>query len=280
MSVQAALQSISSSLVLVKDFAGQVYAPQYNVDLIGDLQPGQGYKVYVSQPATLLYPSNATVSSSQVAAVRKSLSTGGRPSGLSESAILLFEVPGSSEGDEVLVSTGEGDAVGRGTVEKGRAVVVVKGDDPDTKAVEGAKPGDTFTIQLHSSETGELQELSPSRLRDALNGQELGSELTYANDGFLLVDVEAKPLTFALMQNYPNPFRSTTNISYSLPAKTHVTVEVYNALGQRVSTLVDEAQDAGAHTAILDAVGLASGLYFYRIRAGDFTSTKSMTIVQ
>ncbi|MFA6587587.1 MAG: FG-GAP-like repeat-containing protein [Patescibacteria group bacterium] len=88
------------------------------------------------------------------------------------------------------------------------------------------------------------------------------------------------PLMFQLNQNYPNPFNPATVIAYTLPSATHVTLEVYNVLGQRVTTLVDEQQTAGEHTATWDANPYSSGVYFYRLRAGEATETKKMLLLK
>ncbi len=88
------------------------------------------------------------------------------------------------------------------------------------------------------------------------------------------------PDQYELHNNYPNPFNPTTIIEYSIPEHQQVTLEVYNMLGQRVSVLVDEVQNAGRHQAVFDATGLSSGMYIYRITAGSFTETQKMMFVK
>jgi hypothetical protein len=78
------------------------------------------------------------------------------------------------------------------------------------------------------------------------------------------------PNEFLLHQNYPNPFNPTTTIRYGLPQRSHVTLTVYNTLGQQVTTLVNGNEEAGYHEQKFDGTGLASGVYFYRIQAGSF----------
>lgn len=89
-----------------------------------------------------------------------------------------------------------------------------------------------------------------------------------------------QPTDFALGQNYPNPFNPSTNISYSLPADAHVSLKVYNSLGQEVASLVDEARPAGQYVAVWNAAGMASGIYFYRLQAGSYIETKRMTLLK
>lgn len=85
---------------------------------------------------------------------------------------------------------------------------------------------------------------------------------------------------FELGQNYPNPFNPTTNIRYSVPVSGLVTMKVYNAIGQEVATVVNEIQEAGSYVANFDASKLASGMYLYKIQAGNFSSTKKMMLVK
>jgi hypothetical protein len=88
------------------------------------------------------------------------------------------------------------------------------------------------------------------------------------------------PTVFRLEQNYPNPFNPTTTIRYALPGRVHVTLTVFNALGQEVATLVNDSQDAGYHDVRFDASGLASGVYFYQLRAGDYVATKKLLVLR
>ena len=88
------------------------------------------------------------------------------------------------------------------------------------------------------------------------------------------------PNEYTLSQNYPNPFNPSTTIRYGLPRRSHVSVVVYNMLGQRVAELVNGDMDAGYHEVKFDAAGLASGVYFYRLHAGDFVQTRKLSLVR
>jgi photosystem II stability/assembly factor-like uncharacterized protein len=94
------------------------------------------------------------------------------------------------------------------------------------------------------------------------------------------VEITAQPNDYKLMQNYPNPFNPTTTINYSIPEKGNVTLEIYNSLGEKVSTLVDGFKQAGSHQVTFDGADLSSGTYFYRIRAGSFVETRKMLLIK
>ena len=100
--------------------------------------------------------------------------------------------------------------------------------------------------------------------------------------GTLSIDGEEEtvPLEYALAQNYPNPFNPTTNINFSLKAAGDVTLIVYNTLGREVMRVIDQPLASGKHNVTLDARRLASGLYFYKIRANEFTAIKKMVVMK
>jgi hypothetical protein len=85
---------------------------------------------------------------------------------------------------------------------------------------------------------------------------------------------------FKLEQNYPNPFNPTTIINYELPITNDVELSIYNLLGQKVAMLINEQKDAGYHQVEWDASGFASGIYYYRIQAGEFVSVKKMVLLR
>jgi flagellar hook assembly protein FlgD len=93
------------------------------------------------------------------------------------------------------------------------------------------------------------------------------------------------PTSFAIQNNYPNPFNPTTTVKYQIPENTHVRLVVYNMLGQRVRTIVDQPREAGYYSVQWDGkndygVSITSGIYVYRIQAGSFVAARKMNLIK
>jgi len=99
----------------------------------------------------------------------------------------------------------------------------------------------------------------------------------------LIVSVEDEgemPLDFNLEQNYPNPFNPATTIKFSVKQREQVVLKVYDIIGNEVGTLINQPMEAGTYSVKFNASSLASGVYIYRISAGNFVSTKKMMLLK
>jgi hypothetical protein len=88
------------------------------------------------------------------------------------------------------------------------------------------------------------------------------------------------PENFLLAQNFPNPFNPTTTINYQIPEFSFVSLKVYDVLGSEIRTLVNEEKQSGIYNVEFDATKLTSGIYFYRLQAGDYVATKKMVLMK
>jgi hypothetical protein len=88
------------------------------------------------------------------------------------------------------------------------------------------------------------------------------------------------PSEFLVSQNYPNPFNPTTTIKYELPVVSKVVVTIFNTIGQEIATLVNEEQEAGTRSVVWNGSGVAAGVYYYRIHAGNFVATKKLLLLK
>ena len=109
-----------------------------------------------------------------------------------------------------------------------------------------------------------------------------GKILKTTNGGltFLSNNVNEISARFSLEQNYPNPFNPTTSIRYAIPKNGFVKLIVFDALGREIESLVNETQSAGVYEVTFDAPHYSSGIYYYRLSAGDFVETKKMLTIK
>jgi len=107
-------------------------------------------------------------------------------------------------------------------------------------------------------------------------GKQYGQELELITS----INDETQPSIYDLYQNYPNPFNPATMINYQLPMTSEVNLSVFNMLGQKIATLVNERKSEGSHQVIWDASTYPSGIYFYMIEAGDFVENRKCLLVK
>lgn len=88
------------------------------------------------------------------------------------------------------------------------------------------------------------------------------------------------PKDFQLMQNHPNPFNPSTTIRYTIPVESAIQIKIYNVMGMEIETLLNRKQSAGYYNLTFDASNLPSGVYFYTIRANNYTDTKKMILLK
>lgn len=164
--------------------------------------------------------------------------------------------------------------------------------------IESATTGLTdLTIEV---EKFELEEGDSSLIKITFNGTEVGDytgEITLLNNSTnsteVIISVSAmvvfqvstdenasKPIHFNLHQNYPNPFNPSTNIQFSLPKTSLVELNVFDLTGRHVATLFSGRKASGNHTVAFNASQLSSGIYIYRIKAGEFVQTKRMLLIK
>jgi len=170
----------------------------------------------------------------------------------------------------------------------------IYGDDPATPEInEGMQDGEPFTIRVYDASENIVyfNELDTFYCWSNTNGAPLDPP---CNDYNLIYDVMTDaceirdvplPASYSLSANYPNPFNPTTIIEFSLPEKTHVNISVYNILGQHITTLIDDFKSAGSHSIVWNGRGnsghpIATGVYLYRMQAGNYIETKKMVLLK
>jgi hypothetical protein len=120
--------------------------------------------------------------------------------------------------------------------------------------------------------------IAENDLRTIIQWIREGAVETVSSDVYLVrADV---PKAFSLSQNYPNPFNPSTTISLQIPLRSRVNIQLYSVSGQRIRTIMDGTYDPGTYRVSVSAEGLPSGVYFYRLSAGDFTAVRRMVLLR
>jgi hypothetical protein len=297
MSIDTAFSSIRSDIELVKTHTGLLYWPEFFVNTIGVLQPGQGYQIYLNRSTQFVYPAVNEVVSRRVGELSASIGkTDGMPqfyiptyNNTGESAVLLVECTDAEDGDEVAVWDTLDNLIGSGTVLNNRAAVTVWGDNSRTvDRKDGAYTDEPLMLTLWSIQETIEYDLSINSIVDVIGDSVYPTGLRYNTDGIYIVTAEkiveeipsVLPTNYSLSQNYPNPFNPSTNIQFSIPQDTYVRLSVYNLLGQEIAQLVDGELPAGQHEVQFEANQLPSGVYLYHLTAGYYVETRRMILVR
>lgn len=179
------------------------------------------------------------------------------------------------------------------------------GDDATTTQKDGLDSGEQFKWKIWRQSNGYTYNAVARYATTGSFGGIVSDSGAYATNGIsaLLsltgslceVNQEAAPTAFSLSQNYPNPFNPSTTIGYAVGASSsqrsslsgvegsgarHVRLAVYDMLGQEVAVLVDEAKQPGYYTVQFNAARMASGIYMYRLVAGEFVAVKRLTLLR
>lgn len=161
------------------------------------------------------------------------------------------------------------------------------------KAGQGGVDGSgaVARVQMRLSENATIGDTLNFVLQNVAANDSSGNAIEFQVQDFLVVTSveEGQPVTipeeFALRQNYPNPLNPETRIAYDLPKSVHIRIEIFNLLGQKMRTLVDDQKPAGSHTMVWDGrkdngAAVASGVYIYRLQTKKFVQSRKLLLLR
>ena len=265
------LNAIVADVVIVKDDVGSIYYPQWGINAIGNLVPGEGYQIKTNVATTLLYPAN-TVN------MQKSINSHAKPefynnvknTGNNMTLIIPQDAWQISPemGDEIGVLTRSNKIVGASVFEGEILSIAIWGDDEYSRETDGMYKSETFILRLNKS--GEEFDMEISSW---LEGNEF-----YETNKISIVDkisiIDNQIADFQLYQNIPNPFIETTRIKFFVPTDTKVELAVYNLLGEKCEVLLNSEVKEGEHELTFDARNYAAGTYLIKLIANEKTIAK------
>jgi len=281
---------ISENLIILKDGSGDVYWPFLNVnsldydntdDLVDGLMgPGQGYQVKVYDDQLFSYPESSSegrfaLDASPIYPVTKfaeSKNTGSNMTiGIPVDA--WENVP--EEGDEIAAYSRNGMLVGSVTYTGEATAITVWGDDMTTDEVEGLLEGEEISFELWRKLEDKVEELT---IHTWIEGNNV-----YGVNGIAIAgDISSmvSGMGYELYPNAPNPFGSTTSISFFVPEEGEVSIGVYDMLGNLVEELTNNSYDPGMYMLEFSSEDIAAGTYFVRMTARGFSVANTMNVIK
>ena len=274
-SISSELSSILANVVIVKNQDGQVFWPFFNIDMIGNFNPGQGYKIKMAAADDLIYSANsggaksAVVFNNQTQHFAQVRASGNNMTiGIDANSLNL------NLWDEVAITNAEGTVVGSSVYDGNNMAIVVAGDDNLTSEIEGLVAGEEFGLIVWNQMTNTEYTCT----FDVESGN-----VSYAKDAItvlknIVFGSENESDAAELYQNTPNPASNSTMIRFFVPADGFVRLAVYNVVGELVEEVMAADVQAGYHDVNLDLNNYAQGTYFYKLISSDFVQTKTMSV--
>ena len=268
------LSTINSSLIVAKNSSGAVYWPYFNMNFIGNMNPGEGYQIRTNASCNLTYPSNTiNYSKSEINHPQPIFFGSTTNTGNNMTLGILIDQSTIHPGDEIGVFSQSGLLVGAAVVEGDFAAITLWGDDDMTPELDGLLPDEMFSIQVYRNQIG---------VENMTNVIWLEGDGYFQKDKIAVVGIGETISTNRIMlsQNQPNPFTHETEFSFYLPEKTQVEFTILNLLGETLEILINEKMEAGKHSLKYQTKSLSAGSYYYKLETPDFNETRRMMIIK
>ena len=278
MDAEFAMDPVVDNMIIMKDENGLVFWPQFGLNNIGNMLPGEGYQLKMDNAQVFSYESNDMARFGYANPVRTVYFD--RADNTGSNMIIGLPLYAWSQipniGDEVAAYDEAGNLVGSAVFEGTHIAMTVWGDDSTTDSKEGVVEGETITFKLWHSDM-DVEESFEVRWDE-------GSDM-YVTDGIsvagniTLTGSDAMN-AYELYQNVPNPFTGKTSIKFFVPTDVEVNISIYNMLGEFVAEVTNDIYQVGEHSVVFEGNELGQGTYFVKMTTENFTTTKSMNVVK
>jgi hypothetical protein len=267
----------SGNLELLKDYNGNPFLPEWNFNGIGDLNPGQGYKLKVTNSDTLQYLANNVeyrlstdlVIDTRTSYFERALNTGNNMQIVIPENVLGVDI---EVGSEIAAYNTEGTLIGSTSVSTATTVLTVWGDDETTAQKDGLLIGEEINFKIWNKnlvQDFKIENWSVGSNHYEVNAIMVASGTTYASSN-----------TTTLFDAVPNPSFEITNVSFSISESAIVNVSIYNVIGELVHVLTNTSYLAGTHNLEFSVSHIEAGSYFYTMSSEGFTKTKQLLILK
>ena len=268
----------NGNLLFVKDYNGNPYFPEWDFNGIGDMLPGQGYQVNVTNTETLNYYSNNQeyrISTNRVIENKVDYFDKVIPTG-NNMQVVIPEFAWSFSPDigaEIAAFTSDGILVGSAKYSQPITVLTLWGDDEMTKTIDGLLSGEPVVFKVWDKE--QISDYKIENWSAGSNAYQIDAINVAAS-----IEIEDFILATNLFDAIPNPSQTKTNISFFIAETQRVNVSVYNVVGELVEVLANSVYNPGTHHLEMQVSNIEAGSYFYTMRAGDFEKTKQLIILK
>ena len=268
----------NDNLLIVKDYSGNPYLPEWDYNGIGDMHPGQGYQLKVENADTLTYLSNdieyrvssSIVTKNDLRYFPKMISTGNNMQIVIPEDVLSLDI---ELGAEIAAYNSDGLLVGSTVYSNPTTVLTVWGDDATTRVLDGLQIDEQIVFKVWDKE-----QLRGLRIENwAAGSNEYQVDAVYVADA---VQIEQSANLSTLFEAIPNPSYTLTTISFYIPTANKVNISVYNVIGELVETITDTDFEVGLHSFEMNVTHLEAGSYFYTMTSDDYLQTKQLVILK
>ena len=273
--VREAFASIEDQVILVKNYSGQFWSPEFGGRF--DMQPDQGYWVKVTQDTRFAYPveieEENRIREANAWDLWNKLITAYQIENTHSTMNIVVKYAQITNPGHIIAKERNGNVFGVGQCMPGHCKVVLYGDDATTSDQDGF--AEESLIELWYSNTGgKTYRVEPAT-----------GEIHYQTDGYEVIDASIQefvkvPNEYCLLPAFPNPFNASTMIGYDLPEPGQTRIEVFSLRGESVVLLLDDEIPAGQHNVPFDAVYLPSGIYTVKMQCGDFTASQKLVVLK
>ncbi len=278
MQPNTALASLANSITLMKNNAGGLYVPNYGINTIGNMQPGEGYYFYMNQIAVLTYPANSSrkvIEQNSITPSAKQLIPDFKNTG--NNATLLLNIDESYNGFEIGVYNSNNELIGAGAICNGIAAITVWGDDEITTEVDGAKDNEYLSIKLYNTNNNSSKEISLTFIKEITGNTEI-SELYYKTNAIYLAKASDDVASEMLIKSIPNPVESNVVFEFNLTNEAEAVIEIYTSTGELVASIGNNVYSAGLHRISFDASNLSNGMYNIVLSSSNIRASSLMII--
>ncbi|MCF8372720.1 MAG: lamin tail domain-containing protein [Bacteroidales bacterium] len=263
---------IVADIIIIKNGNGLVYWPLWGLNAIGNMIPGEGYQSNLTQANLYTYPANGPLSQTSKSTVNplifnNTINTGSNMTlGIPVSA--WEQIP--STGSEIGVYNQAGELCGSSVFTGDNLAVAIWGDDELTPETEAMQEGETFSIKVWDKQTNQESNV-------VVEAWETGNDLFGKN---AIAVVGSLSMESSVLQNFPNPATTYTEIEFSISEDGHASLTIYNILGEQLAMPVNQTLASGTHKVLVNTEAYRPGVYFYSLKTSKSTVTKSMQVIK